>query len=164
MNPRYNAILLYKSAAFFAGWVLLSESFDPVHLALGFAVSFGVALLNTPNGRSPFLGIRWSGLLLYVPWLLVRILRSGIHLSWLILHPRLPIDPKMLCVRTNLQHPAGVVVLGNSITLTPGTITADVNSTELFVHAIDDASAADVTTLKMERKIASAFGIGERAA
>jgi multicomponent Na+:H+ antiporter subunit E len=159
MNPSPRFIVIYKAIAFFGAWVLLSDSFAPVHLALGCVVSLGVALLNTPTTQSPYLGIRWSGLFIYIPWLLVCVLRSGMHLSLLILDPRLPIDPKLLRYRTTLQHDAGVVLLGNSITLTPGTITADVNSGELVVHAIDDASADDLTSLKMERKIATAFGL-----
>ena len=138
---------------------MLSESFEPVHLVLGCVVSLAVALLNTPTRRSPFLGFRWSGLLTYAPWLIVRILQSGMHLSFLILNPRLPIDPKLIRYQTKLKHEAGVVLLGNSITLTPGTITADVNSAELVVHAMDDASAGDLTSLRMEGRIATAFGL-----
>ena len=159
MDPNPRSILIYKTMAFFGAWVVLSESFEPVHLVLGCVVSLAVALLNTPASRSPFLGIRWSGLLTYLPWLLVRILRSGTHLSLLILHPRLPIDPKLIRYQTELQHDAGIVLLGNSVTLTPGTITADVNSSELVVHAMDDAAADDLTSLRMERKIATAFGL-----
>ena len=159
MNPSPSSFVIYKTIAFFGAWVLLSESFEPAHLVLGCVVSLAVALLNTSAGRSPFLGIRWSGLLTYAPWLVVRILQSGMHLSLLILSPRLPIDPKLIRYQTELNHEAGVVLLGNSITLTPGTITADVDSTELVVHAIDDASADDLTSLRMERKIAAAFGL-----
>lgn len=159
MNPSHSSFVIYKTIAFFGAWVLLSESFEPVHLVLGCVVSLGVALLNTPNNRSPFLGIRWSGMLTYAPWLVVRILRSGMHLSLLILNPRLPIDPKLIQYRTELDHEVGIVLLGNSITLTPGTITADVDSGELVVHVMDDASADDLTSLRMERRIAAAFGL-----
>jgi multicomponent Na+:H+ antiporter subunit E len=159
MNPSSRSILVYKTIAFFGAWVLLSESFEPVHLVLGCVVSLAVALLNTPAGRSPLLGIRWSGMLIYLPWLLLRILQSGIHLSLLVLNPRLPINPKVIRYQTGLRHEVGIVLLGNSITLTPGTITADVDSTELVVHTVDDASAEDLTSLKIERKIAAAFGL-----
>jgi multicomponent Na+:H+ antiporter subunit E len=77
----------------------------------------------------------------------------------LILNPRLPINPKVIRYQTGLRHEVGIVLLGNSITLTPGTITADVDSTELVVHTVDDASAEDLTSLKIERKIAAAFGL-----
>jgi multisubunit Na+/H+ antiporter MnhE subunit len=48
--------------------------------------------------------------------------------------------------------------MGNSITLTPGTITVEVNSQELVVHAMDDKSADDVTSLRLEKQIAGLLG------
>ena len=161
MNSGYRITVFWKTVAFFAAWVLLSDSYEVFHLALGCVLSLGVALLNTPDTRSPLQDIRWVGLLTYVPWLLARILQSGIHLSMLILHPRLPIDPKLLRYETKLRNPAAIVLLGNSITLTPGTITADLNSTELLVHAMDDQAAGDVTSLRMERNISAAFGLNK---
>jgi multicomponent Na+:H+ antiporter subunit E len=158
MNPGLYRTLGYKTLAFFAIWLLLSQSYNAFHIVLGLLVSFGVALLNTDHATSPFENIRWSRMLGYLPWLFWRILQSGIHLSFLILHPRLPIDPKLIRYHTNLQEQAGIVLLGNSITLTPGTITAEVNSNELVVHAMDDKSAADLTSLRMEQKIAGVFG------
>ena len=61
-------------------------------------MSFGVALLNTGTRRLYPENVRWLRLLAYVPWLLSRVLQSGIHLSYLILHPRLPIDPKLILI------------------------------------------------------------------
>jgi len=159
MNPGLYRTLSYKTVAFFAVWLLLSQSYTVFHIALGLLVSFGVALLNTDHAKSPVANIHWSRMLAYLPWLLWRILQSGIHLSYLILHPRLPIDPKLIHYHTALKEEAGIVLLGNSITLTPGTITAEVNSNELVVHAMDDDSADDLTSLRMEQKIAGAFEV-----
>ena len=53
-------------------------------------------------------------------------------------------------------HDAAVVV-GNSITLTPGTLTAEVNSNHLLVHAMDEESARDLVTLLMEQKVSGIF-------
>ena len=50
------------------------------------------------------------------------------------------------------------MLLGNSITLTPGTITVELNSQDLLVHAMDDESAHDVTSLRLEQQIAGLFG------
>jgi len=149
--------LIYKTLFFYVLWLLLSQSFNAFHMTLGFIVSFMVALLNTDRGISQPQNLRWPRMLAYMPWLLWRVLQSGLHLSYLILHPRLPIDPKLIRYETTLKDEAGIVLLGNSITLTPGTITADVNSNELVIHAMDDASADDVTSLRMEQKVAGIF-------
>jgi multicomponent Na+:H+ antiporter subunit E len=159
MNEGTVRKLSRKTLMLYMLWLLLSQSYNAFHMTLGLVASFLVALLNTEGGRSRLENVRWTRLLAYLPWLMWRILQSGVHLSYLILHPRLLIDPKLIRYRTNLQDEAGVVLLGNSITLTPGTITADVSSRDLVVHAMDDASADDLTSLRMEQRIAGVFEV-----
>ena len=157
MTSSFYQTLILKTLLFFLIWLLLSESFDLFHMGLGLLAAFGVAWFNTDRSTSRFtiprLRIVW-----YFLWLVGRILQSGFHLSVLILHPALPIDPKLIRYRTKLQEEAGIVLLGNSITLTPGTITVEVNSQDLVVHAMDDKSAHDVTSLHMDQRIAGLFG------
>jgi multicomponent Na+:H+ antiporter subunit E len=159
MNDGMLGKLSYKTLFFYVLWLLLSQSYNAFHMTLGLIASFAVALLNTERGKSELENVRWSRMLAYAPWLLWRILQSGLHLSYLILHPRLPIDPKLIRYETGLKSEAGVVLLGNSITLTPGTITVEVNSHELLVHAMDDDSADDLTSLRMELRIAENFEV-----
>jgi multicomponent Na+:H+ antiporter subunit E len=145
--------------ALFAVWLLLSQSSSPYYLGLGLAASIAVARLNRGEERPRGPRIRWAQAAMYFPWLLWKILQSGIHVSYLILHPRLPISPRLIHYRSKLPKPLGMVTLGNSITLTPGTITAEVNSNELVIHAIDEKSADDLTSLQMERKLLRIFEI-----
>lgn len=156
-RPVSSEFLVLKAAALFVLWVMLSGSFSWVHLGLGFFLSFAVAWIN--SGHSPFVpNFRlWGNILLYFPWLFMKIFQSSVHLSKLILHPALPIDPRMIRVETKLGHRAAVVLLGNSITLTPGTITAEVDDHTLIVHAMDGVSAEDVTSGRIEAKIAKVF-------
>ena len=126
-------------------------------MSIGLGASVAVALLNTNHASHVTVSIRWLNALSYIPWLLARIFMSGLHLSFLILNPRLPIAPKLFRYRTALKHEAGLVLLGNSITLTPGTLTADVNGNELLVHSMDDESAADVTSGRLENKVSEIF-------
>lgn len=159
MKSSYHSMLAIKTCAFFLIWLLLSESFALLHVGLGIAVAFCVAWLNTESDatRSPIQGWR---MVWYFPWLVSRILKSGIHLSTLILNPALPIDPKMIRHQTKLEDEGSIVLLGNSITLTPGTITVEVDDQDLVVHAMDDSSADDVTSRLIEERIDSVF-IGE---
>ncbi len=80
-----------------------------------------------------------------------------LHLTKLILNPSLPIKPTFITYRSHLKHRGAIVLLGNSVTLTPGTITVEVNGNTLLVHAIDEAAAKDLTTGRMERKLAWVF-------
>ncbi len=143
--------------ALFVFWVLLSASFEWSHLGLGLISSCAVAWVN--SGHSPFVPKFqvWFRILLYLPWLFYKIVQSSLHLSKLILHPALPIAPQLIVVESKLRHNAAVVLLGNSITLTPGTITAEVDRNKLIVHAIDKVSGEDITSKQMESKIANIF-------
>ena len=156
MKSSFYYILILKTLVFFLIWLLLSASFDLFHMGLGLLAALGVAWINTDRSTSRF-AIPRLRIIWYFLWLVGRILRSGFHLSVLILHPALPIDPKLIRYHTKLREDAGIVLLGNSITLTPGTITAEVNSKDLLVHAMDDKSAHDITSGRLEQQIAGLF-------
>ncbi len=157
MSSGFRPTLIFKALSLFVLWLLLSESYNLFHMSIGLGASVAVALLNTNQAQRSTVSMRWINALKYIPWLLWRIFMSGIHLSFMILNPRLPIAPKLFRYRTALQHESGIVLLGNSITLTPGTLTADVNDNELLIHAMDDESAEDVTSMCLENKVAEIF-------
>ena len=102
-----------------------------------------------------------AGCSLYLPWLLWQVLLSGRHVAYLILHPRLPIDPKLVRYKTSFRDPAAVVIFGNSITLTPGTITAEVNRRRAgdSCHGRRRPRRACAT---WNRRIARVFGVTHR--
>jgi multicomponent Na+:H+ antiporter subunit E len=156
-RPISSKFFISKAMVLFVFWILLSASFEWIHLGLGLIFSFAVAWSNA--GHSTFVPKfrLWSRILLYFPWLFYKIVKSSLHLSKLILHPALPIDPQLISVESELNHHAAVVLLGNSITLTPGTITAEVDRNKLIVHALDKALSEDVTSKKIELKIAKIF-------
>jgi multicomponent Na+:H+ antiporter subunit E len=154
-RPISSKFLFVKGMALFVFWVLLSASFEWIHLGLGLIFSFGAAWIN--SGHSPFVPKfrLWLRVFLYLPWLFYKILQSSLNLSKLILHPELPIAPKLISVESKLRHHAAVVLLGNSLTLTPGTITAEVDRNNLIVHSMDKND--DVAIKQIESKIADIF-------
>jgi len=158
MRPISSEFLALKTTALFVMWVMLSGRFDFFHLGMGVFLSFLVAWIN--SGHSSFVPRfrLWGKILWYLPWLFTRIVHSSLHLTKLILHPRLPIHPRLIQYESKLQELPAVVLLGNSITLTPGTITAEVNGQLLLVHAVDEVSGEDVTSRRLEAKIADVFG------
>ncbi|NNE18181.1 MAG: Na+/H+ antiporter subunit E, partial [Myxococcales bacterium] len=125
-------------------------------LAAGAVIASGVMWLN-PGGSRPTRKVSWLAALRYLPWLIGRIWKSGFHVSRLILDPALPISPRFIRHKTELKSDRELVVLGNSITLTPGTITVEVAPGELLVHAIDEASAVDLTDGVFDAKIGRIF-------
>lgn len=141
--------------ALFVFWIFLSASFEWIHLGLGLIFSFAVAWINSGHALFVPKFRLWLRILLYLPWLFYKILQSSLNLSKLILHPALPIAPKLISVESKLRHHAAVVLLGNSLTLTPGTITAEVDRNNLIIHSMDKND--DVAIKQIESKIADIF-------
>jgi len=149
--------LIRKTIAFLIIWLFVVGQLTPYVLLLGLLSSLAVAwvdLQRSPPRARPF---PWIRLFLYVPWLIIQVVKSGLHVTRLILHPKLPIEPQIIRYKPRLQDPAGLVLLGNSITLTPGTITAEIASDRLLVHAIDSLSAKSVIDGSMEGRVARVF-------
>jgi multicomponent Na+:H+ antiporter subunit E len=69
-------------------------------------------------------------------------IKANLHVAYIVLHPKLPIKPGIVKIKTKLTKDSAITVLTNSITLTPGTLTVDVNpeSKDLYVHWITVAS------------------------
>ena len=126
--------LILKTIGLFGLWVVLSGKIDVFHLSVGLLGAALIAWLNTKPRHVDEPPVPLVRLVLYVPWLFWQIVKSSLHVTKIILDPRLPIAPKLIRYPTNLGNNHAVVVLGNSITLTPGTVTTEVSSKELVVH------------------------------
>jgi multicomponent Na+:H+ antiporter subunit E len=91
--------------------------------------------------------------LLYWPWLIKEIIKSGWSVSRIILSPKLPISPTMISFTPSQKTKVGLVVHANSITLTPGTITVQAGLTEFLVHGITRESAEGVIDSEMDQRV-----------
>lgn len=147
-----------------AVWVVLSGKFDPFHLSLGAISCALVAWLSSdllfPTTQSAVFRWFWLRFLLYLPWLMWEIVKANIWVLYITFHPRMmrKINPQIIRFQSRLKSKIALVTFANSITLTPGTITVDVDMDGNFtVHAIDDKSAAGLPGA-MEEKIAKVFG------
>jgi multicomponent Na+:H+ antiporter subunit E len=94
----------------------------------------------------------------YAPWLTKEIVISNIDvLKRLVQHP-IPIRPRMLNVPVGHLSELGRTVLANSITLTPGTVSVEMNSDYIRVHSLAFGGEAAEMTREMERRIARLEG------
>jgi multicomponent Na+:H+ antiporter subunit E len=91
--------------------------------------------------------------LTYFPWLVVEIAKSAWAVTRIILDPKLPISPTMTAIRALQKTSVGIAAFGNSITLTPGTITTNVRGNELIVHALVKDGADDLEEGTMNRRV-----------
>ena len=80
----------------------------------------------------------------YVFVFLRALVLSNLDVAYRVLHPKLPIDPGIVRVETRLKTPLGRLLLANSITLTPGTITVEMRGKDIYVHWIKVAATDPV--------------------
>jgi multicomponent Na+:H+ antiporter subunit E len=131
-----------------ATWVILSGQFDPFHISLGVVSSFIVAYLSGDllfqNPVQKNFISRTIRFAIYIPWLIVQIFIANLHILKIVFHPDpyKKIDPRIVKFNSKLSGQMPLFILGNSITLTPGTVTIFVNVFGKYtVHAIDRQSA-----------------------
>jgi len=74
---------------------------------------------------------------LYLIVFLIELIKANIDVALRVINPSLPINPGIVAVKTSLKDPLSRLILANSITLTPGTLTVDVKEDTLFIHWID---------------------------
>lgn len=108
------------------------------------------------KGKSP-VQIRFIRLLFYIPWLVLQIIVASLQVAAVVLRPKMPIDPSILKFKTNLPNASAKVILGNSITLTPGTITVGLDDDEFVVHAIMDASSSGILDGSLPGEVAKLY-------
>ncbi|MBN2801827.1 MAG: Na+/H+ antiporter subunit E [Deltaproteobacteria bacterium] len=72
---------------------------------------------------------------------IVELVKSNIDVFFRVISPTLRINPGIVEVKTTLKSPLGRLLLANSITLTPGTLTVDIKDDILFIHWIDVTSS-----------------------
>ena len=90
----------------------------------------------------------------YWVWLLQEVTRSSLTVARIVLSPSLPISPTMVELTTTEATEAGRVVLGNSITLSPGTVTIDLYKDRLLVHCLTRESARELLEQEAQRRTA----------
>ena len=137
-------------------WLLLSGFFTTFLLSLG-VLTVVVAVLAThrmaaidQEGHPVQLALR---AVTFLPWLIWEIVKSAWSVSKIILDPKLPISPTMTTVTAGQKTVVGVNVYGNSITLTPGTVTVGVKGKKLAIHALTQDGAADLEAGAMDARV-----------
>ncbi|MBN1834772.1 MAG: Na+/H+ antiporter subunit E [Spirochaetales bacterium] len=125
----------------FAAWLLFTGSFAPYSLFLGVLFSLVVALLTYRYFIEEYEAARRSllprlyNLLIFLVIILWRIYAASFRVAWQVLSGR--INPRIVHFRTRLKYDLARAILANAITLTPGTVTLDLDDDHLIVHWLD---------------------------
>lgn len=139
MNPK---IILFLFA--FIVWCLFSWVPDGAHLLAGIPVASVVAfMMGDLVIERPHLMLHprryVNFIFLYVPVFLWEVVKANFDVAYRVVHPDLPINPGIVKVKTSLQSDIALTLLANSITLTPGTMSVDIDKDKsiLYIHWID---------------------------
>ncbi|MFC2160463.1 Na+/H+ antiporter subunit E [Acidobacteriota bacterium] len=146
-------------------WLLLSGKYDGFHISLGIISSITVTLLQFRINKYLYYQIKiakenslsWGRLLIYIPWLIWQVIIASLQVAYVVLHPKMPINPSLLKFKTKLPNIAARVILGNSITLTPGTLTINIADDEFLVHALTDASHSGIVDGSLPKQVAKLY-------
>ena len=152
--PLRPMLILLVSLA--AAWLLWSGLYKPLLLLLGTASCLLTFWLVRRMGYfdEQLFALRFSlRLLRYWWWLGGEIIRSSLEVTRVVLDPKLPISPRVIDLEAESPHPFDQVVLGNSITLTPGTLTIDLHKGVLKVHTLTEAGARELMSGEMNRRV-----------
>ncbi len=152
------AVLFAASLAFYLSIGSL-ELFDlvtgAVTAALVSSVLYKVCLQSTPRiERLPVLALRSS---IYVPYLLWQIFKANVQIAYVVLHPKLPIQPEVVRFEAYVWGGVPLTTLANSITLTPGTLTVESDGRHLHVHALTASTKEGLLDGYLERAVRFVF-------
>lgn len=146
-----------------AVWLLWSGHYGPLLLALGaaslalvLAISLRMRIVDE-EGAPIHVLLR---LLLYLPWLVLEIVKANVDVAFRILRPELPISPRLIRVKAGQRTDVARVIYANSITLTPGTVTIDTDGDDITVHALTREAAEGVLSGAMDRRVRRVEGRG----
>lgn len=126
-------------------WFLFTGSFHRDEVIAGVVLSLLIALATKSHYRfnilQPDLPVRvFKFLFIYLPRLVFEMVKANIHMASIVLNPKLPLDADIIENRTSLKGDISRLVLANSITLTPGTLTLDVLEDTVVIHTVNRAA------------------------
>ena len=175
--------MIYKAVLFlfwFFVWMMLSWPPTAQYLVTGIFASLFVTFMTVDTFRAPWIRPeeepKWHGLsvlikkiswfICYVLVFLWESLKANLDVAWRVAHPVLPIRPAVIKVKTELKSDVGLTFLANSITLTPGRTTVDIDKENgyIYIHMLSlkkDYSTADMSlpvVTKYERILKRIFG------
>lgn len=157
MKTQTQSRLVVFALAFLV-WLGLTAGGGAQEVAAGAVVALIVALIagrfvsGFPRRGFPR---RVGFAILYFFQFLWEMIKANLQVALIVVHPLRPIRPGIVKIRTELTKDTAMTILANSITLTPGTFTVDINpeAGELYIHCITvDGTDVEANTKRIGAK------------
>lgn len=149
-------------------WLFLNWVPDWQHFVVGvFVAGFVAFMTGDMFVQRPHLFKhveRYLWFLYYIPIFLWECIKANMDVAYRVSHPDIPLNPGIVKVKTTLTSDTALTFLANSITLTPGTLSVDVDKEEgfLYVHwinvkRIDIEGATEIIVKRFEKILKRIF-------
>jgi len=138
-------------------WIFLALPFNIQNLLLGIVISFIVTLIFKDYYSEKITDVlKIKKIIHIVKYFFVFIyymILANLDVMYRVIHPKMPISPGIVRVKTELKSNFARMILANSITLTPGTLTVDIKDDFLYIHWINvkNADIEEATGLIVKR-------------
>lgn len=152
----------------FAFWMVLSGRTETKFVVYGILtavvttwVTYPLLLVPNKDGSKKYyvFGFSIPKMIMYFFWLMWQLVLANIDVLLATTGQELNIDPKVVRFRFKVDNPMASVILANSITLTPGTVTMNVTDDGVYeIHALTVGAAAGVLDGGMQKKVADLYG------
>mgnify|MGYP003588082362 FL=1 len=152
----------------FAFWMVLSGRTETKFVVYGILtavvttwVTYPLLLVPNKDGSKKYyvFGFSIPKMIMYFFWLMWQLVLANIDVLLATTGQELNIDPKVVRFRFKDDNPMASVILANSITLTPGTVTMNVTDDGVYeIHALTVGAAAGVLDGGMQKKVADLYG------
>ncbi|MEJ2627366.1 MAG: Na+/H+ antiporter subunit E [bacterium] len=121
-------------------WILLTNTLQWQEFGVGIFISLVLSIFLSKNynqlGLPPFSIKRIVYFMVYIFVLFIEITKANFDVAYRVIHPKMPIKPGVVVIKTSLKQDIAKLILANSITLTPGTFTLDIKGDKLLIHWI----------------------------
>jgi multicomponent Na+:H+ antiporter subunit E len=94
----------------------------------------------------------------YWSWLMVEIVKANLVVARHVLAGNHTLSPRIGHIRASQHSELGRTILANSITLTPGTVTIDIDGEDIYFYALTEQIERDVLAGEMDRRAAAFEG------
>ncbi len=147
---------LWRSTGFATVWVVLvGPDFASWIVGGPAVVAATLASLKLSAPRAQTLSM--SGLARFIPYFLWESLRGGLDVAARVLLPKMRVQPGITLYRIRLRSASARLVFIDSVSLLPGTLSADLNGDLLAVHALDIEADVDTELTRLEERVADLF-------
>ena len=161
-NNIVGSTLVHKLAMFvvlFGFWMVLSGRTETKFIVYGLITAIVTTWVTYPLLLVPHKAVSIPKFIMYFFWLMWQLVLANIDVLLATTAQELDIDPKVVRFYFRADNPMASVVLANSITLTPGTVTINVTDDGLYeIHALTKGAAAGVLDGSMQKKVADLYG------